>query len=850
MPRIFAAALLSACAAAAASTAPALEVKLTVKEPVGAERKAEPVSTGVCFRPGEVKDLGKLTLVTAAGQAVPAQFSPLVKLEDGSYQWALLDFQASVPAGGSAEFTVKDGAAAAPASPVTVAEAGGVYTVKNGPLEFVVDASRAEFELLGSLKVDGKETLKGAGREAMTCRDALDGNKLYRAGKPAKVEWDYKGPMRATLMLEGPYVDDAGAEWLGYRVRISCFAGSKLLRIEHCLRNSCAKEVRNVKVKDAYLRLGLADGAADTASTGKDFLAAGGLFAKHRLLSGYFSPGLHELAVKDKRLVLGVVPAYEGGYEPKLHKGYNNQDRDKGKDGNPGQPADYNPGDTGSWWLADCAYKIDEYWLAFGGPSAGSGQGGDETLAKALDSRLYALASCQYYSDTGALGFGPFGSLEDEVDTYKAWGWKDIEPRKADLLRGGWMKPMPGYHKASDLAHDETETDDAEGCLLMALRTGGRGYFDAGLAWAHYYANNFVWRMDFPYDAPRGKGKAMKLVGRDASDIISWGDSYNNGRTCGCHYYGAGAMDYYCITGEKELLLGSLDLARYARRNWEKKTPGKDTVGSWGTRGFGRQFMALVRIYEVTRDPDWKKVMDHAAALCIQDPVMIREDDWMAIHSGGSNGMEKTNVTKTLAKSERLQKYLADKGLKWDEKTSKVTSADGKSWDVYDMAGSWEQTYVQQGMERYWRITGSKEAGQYVVGFANFFNKMSWDPHCGQVGYRLWGVNFPEKGMCLGSQAGRWFPEHDTCPGPGAKHSGWYTTFGPDVACRAFNVSKDKKYLEQARTYWNRGSKWGYQVTKPSAPDDAAGKFAVHVPPKDDDILSTALMFHLVPRVK
>ena len=845
MLRMLTAAALSCMAV---STALALEVRLSVKEPVGAERRAEPVSTGVCFKPGEVKDLGKLALFDAGGQPVPAQFSPLVRLEDGSYQWALLDFQASVPAGGEAGFVIKEGAPAAPPSPVMTTEAGGVYTVKNGPLEFVVDASKPDFELLSSLKVDGKETLKGLGKEAMTCRDALDGNKSYRAGKPTKAEWDYRGPMRATLMLEGPYVDDAGAEWLGYRVRISCFAGSKRLRIEHCLRNSCAKEVRTVKVKDAWLRLGLADGAADAAGTAgaKDFLAAGTLFVKHRLLSGYFSPGLHDLSVKDKRLVLGVVPTYEGGFEPKLHRGYNNQEKSKD-----GKPADYNPGDTGSWWLIDCAYKIDEYWLGFAGPSTGSGQGGDEKLARGLDSRLYALAPCQYYSDCQALGFGPFGSLEDEAATYKKWGWKDVDAKKARLLSDGrWMKPQPDYHKASDLAHDETETDDAEGCLLMALRTGGRGYFDAGLAWAHYYANNFVWRMDFPYNAQRGKGRAMKLIGRDSSDIVSWGSSYNNGRTCGCHYYGAGAMDYFCITGEKELLLGSIDIANVARRNWEKKTPGKDTVGSWGTRGFGRQFMAAVRIYEITRAPEWKKLMDHMAQLCIQDPAMKREDDWMAIHSGGSNSMEKKHCDEVLKKSERLRKHMEEKGLKWDAGASKVTAADGRSWDVYDMAGSWEQTYVQQGMERYWRITGNKEAGAYVVGFANFFHQFSWDPHCQQVGYRLWGVHFPEKGMCLGSQAGRWFPEHDTCPGPGAKHNGWYTTFGPDVACRAYNVSKDKKYLEQAKVYWNRGSKWGYQVTKPSAPDDAVGKFATHVPPKDDDILATALMFHLVPRVE
>jgi hypothetical protein len=194
---------------------------------------------------------------------------------------------------------------------------------------------------------------------------------------------------------------------------------------------------------------------------------------------------------------------------------------------------------------------------------------------------------------------------------------------------------------------------------------------------------------------------------------------------------------------------------------------------------------------------------------------------------------------------------MEEKGLKWDEAACTVTDKDGKSWKVYDAAGSWEQTYVQQAMERYWRATGrqDKAAAEYVVKFANYFRKFAWNEHCQNVCYIVWGIHFPEKGMCL-SEDGRWDPAHDTCPGPGAKHNGWYTSFGPDVAVRAYEVSGDKKYLEQARSYWNRGSKYGYWTPKPCAPDDAVGKFATHVPPKDDQILSTALMFYTVPRLE
>jgi hypothetical protein len=768
----------------------AQEVTLRVVEPVGAVRAADPVSTGVCFKPGQVSDTAKLALFSADGKPVPAQFLPLVRLEDGSLQWVLADFQADVPANGNAGYVVKAGKSAAHVSPVVVSEKDGIYTLNNGPLKVVIDAASPVFDLIHSIAADGQGKISGLGADAMTCRDALDGNKVYHAGKPAKVGFDYRGPMRTTLMLEGPYVDAGGAEWLGYRVRVTVYAGRKLVRIEHELRNSCPTAERHVKVKDAHLRLGLA-GSADV-STGTSWLVADGVFVKHRLLSGYFTPALHELGVKDGRLTMAVVPVFEGGYDPKGHRGYNKQE----------EGAEYNRGDTGSWWLVDCAYKIDEYWLDLGG--------GDASLADALDNRLYALADSAYYSDCDALGFGRFGDVSDEESTYKKWGWGGIEEKKRDLLGNRWMKAMPEYHVASVLTHDDSETDDAEGCLLLALRTGGRGYWDAGLAWARLYCNYFVQRIDFDRSAKRAKGPNWKLAGRDNSDIVRWGNSYINSRTCGCHFYGAG----------------------------------------WGSRGFGRQFMAAVRWYQINRDEDSKKRMVHMAELALNDPSMIRQDGWIALHSGGSNSMEKKHVSDQIQKLPRLREFMDKNGISWDENTSTASNAKGDKWPVYDMAGSWEQTYVQQGMHRYWRATGDRKAAEYVVGFAEFFHKCAWNPHCEQVGYRLWGVNFPTKDYCLGSQAAMFMPEHDNCPAPGASHDGWYTRFGPDVAARAFDVSGDRKYLDQARVYWNRGSKRGYHTTGYSAPDDQVGRFAQHNPPKDDDMLATGLMFYLAPRMK
>lgn len=806
----------------------AQNVTLTVNEPVGVARTGEPVAAGVCFKAGEVTDASKLALADAAGKPVPAQFTPLVTLEDGSLQWVLVDFQADVAAGGSVAYTVKAGSPAAPARAVKVSEAGGVYTLDSGPVQVTINTSADVFSLIEKVVVDGKAAAAGAGARAMTCRDALDGNKLYHAGKPTKVEFDYRGPVRTTLMAEGPYVDDAGNEWLGYRVRVTVYAGSKLVRVEHSLRNSYAKAVRHVKVKDAHLRLGV-PGAVEGKTDG-DHLSAGPVFVKHRLLSGYFSPGLHELSSGDGVLTMAVVPLYEGQWDSRDHRGYN-----------PNEGGDYNKGDTGSWWLYDCAYKIDEYWLSFGG--------GDADLAKALDSKLYALAPGEYYSDCDALGFGRFGTLDDEAATYAKWGWSGIEEKKKVLLGNAWSRPRPEYHVAYVLSHADSETDDAEGMLLMALRTGLRGYWDAGLAWARFYANNFVQRVDYT-PAGRRDGVDWKFQGHDVH-IMTSHQSYANGRTCGCHFYGGGAMDYYVLTGEKSLLLGCEDLARYATGKWQEMTPGKSGVGTWGSRAFGRQLMAAVRWYQIVRDAESKKRAEHMVALALNDPFMVAEDGCMFINAPSSNSAHGVGqVTGTIKKLPRLAEYMQQKGLKWDPKASTMTDAKGNTWKVYDAAGTWEQTYVQQGIHRWWRMTRDEKAAEYIVGFANYFHRFAFDDHCQQVGYIAWGIHVPERGMCLGTQSGRWSPAHDKCPEPGATHSGWYTVFGPDVATRAYEVKADAKYLEQAKVYWNRGSKRGYQTTKYSAADDAVGTFATHDPPKDDSILSSALMFYTVPRAK
>ena len=89
------ASVLAACASAARfeSFALSADVKLTVEEPAGAARQAWPVTSGIPFAEGELKDPQAVALLGDDGKRGPLQTEVLARWPDGSIRWLLADFQ-------------------------------------------------------------------------------------------------------------------------------------------------------------------------------------------------------------------------------------------------------------------------------------------------------------------------------------------------------------------------------------------------------------------------------------------------------------------------------------------------------------------------------------------------------------------------------------------------------------------------------------------------------------------------------------------------------------------------------------------------------------------------------------
>jgi hypothetical protein len=801
-----------------------LEVAVTVKEPVGVARQAEPVSGGVPFKKGQVGRVSDLALCLKSGRVVPAQFTKLAGYEDGSVQWALVDFRAAVPANGTAEFVVRKGATPAWAG-VRVSETAETVTVNTGVLDFTV--SKTKFNLLESVKVNGAAATRAPIAKAVRVV-ALEGGE-FAAGAPEKVTWEYKGPERITLRVDGAYLNEKGQTFLSYTTRLTAWAGSSVLRIDHAVRNSDPKQAGDAKIKEATLSVPLAF-TAEEQGKGYDWVAGGdgrvGVLVVNRNSGGCF-PGestytrrpteaCYKQSLTEGRLEVALIPPADDAPDTKARKsilyGY-----DKA---------------GGFFALADCAHKNSQITLDFytGRREAAA----NAVREQALRTPLHALADPGWISETESIGSGHFGALADEIATYKTWGWKKWD----DPAKQPRAPAEPRAYVAKEGIHYVSEADSVEALTLMYIRTAERGFLDWARAWAEYGVTHYTYRTDgFTFSTARIPNSQVSW---GSPRKYGWGDS----RSEWCHYYAAGLFDYYCLTGEVGVLEGARDLVEQAVA-WSARRSRGSAIGYYGVRDFGREWLGILRQAQFTRDPVDRKVADGLAE------VAFTCSDWDPrgfVRWGGADYVVRLWL-KPAMQHPRLQAYLTEKGIAVSEK-GVVTDKNGASWTVCSDGGTWEQCSLQMAFERYYRLSGSQEAKARAVQMAKFGRDCQISKKCQQAFYYT-VMDFPEKGQVF--DIADWDDAHKNCPGPGAQHHGHYTLFFPDVFARAYSLTGDKEWLDAAQRAWNRGSKRGVRgetTTEQQAPDDEVFVFAQYLSSAEESALSTCRMFYEVPRAR
>ncbi|MGD8239074.1 MAG: hypothetical protein PVH68_11010, partial [Armatimonadota bacterium] len=226
------------------------DVPLTVEEPAGLARVAEPVTSGVCLPAGQYRP-GQEFSLQDADAAVPLQATPLVVDANGSLRWVLLDFQLDIGAGETKRLLLKpEQSGAKPPQTISVTDTADSISIDTGPLAFSVSRTKP-FGIFESARVRGAAALSGPG--SLTYVEGKTGER-YVAGAPEKTVFECRGPLRVTLRLDGAY-EGTGDCRLTYTTRITAWAGRTDVYVKHILANSNSERVYHANLRSAAITL-------------------------------------------------------------------------------------------------------------------------------------------------------------------------------------------------------------------------------------------------------------------------------------------------------------------------------------------------------------------------------------------------------------------------------------------------------------------------------------------------------------------------------------------------------------------------------------------------------------------
>jgi hypothetical protein len=146
----------------------AATIELSLVERAGVSRQGEPVTSGLPFPKGQLRDVARVRLLRD-GKEVPAQFRAAgLWRPDESIRWLLVDFQGDLAANQKQAYTLEYGeevsARARPAAAVRLEESAGAFAVDTGAARFVL--SKSTFDLFQEVRLaDGTVVVSKAGED-------------------------------------------------------------------------------------------------------------------------------------------------------------------------------------------------------------------------------------------------------------------------------------------------------------------------------------------------------------------------------------------------------------------------------------------------------------------------------------------------------------------------------------------------------------------------------------------------------------------------------------------------------------------------------------------------------------
>jgi hypothetical protein len=597
------------------------QVSLRVTEDQGLVRINQPVTSGVPLAEGQLWNPA-LARLLRDGQEVPLQASVLSRWPDGSIRWLLLDFQADLVAGETAEYVLEYGStvAASPYAGIVVEEDHDTVTVATGRLEVTFGK---QSQLIRGLKVDGvpweglqspKLVLQGSG-----------GLVISTSSAPYQLMVEEVGPERVVVLVKGELHEMEGGETLNfaYDMRFHFYRNATRVRIDPTITHLMGWEPRiavsHAKITDVSLSFpGWLRGsqAIFDIATAREQISSGQAASVallqtternyeiisdgRQIAAGDRAPGWAQFRQGDRSLTAGVRHFWEH-----FPKGIVlNEDGDL----------------RVQLWAASAdplimgggEAKRHEIYLDLSDQGAAAVAG--------LLHPLRAVASPSWYSSTH--GFGrPFLLIEDGhlplynpsiamYETFVEQGYVRLAQNRDRLGEYGWRNfgdwsttwdPDGWGNGEYDLAYVYFQQFARSGDLRYfdLAESAARHWMDVDLVWAAY---NDVWV---------GCGHSHSASHR----------SYAGEH----HTWNQGLLDYYHLTGDRRSLEAALAVgdffAHLALVKPDRHRPRifQNQQRDVGTRSAGWALVALVAAYESTCDPYYLKAAEAVVEILAEE---------------------------------------------------------------------------------------------------------------------------------------------------------------------------------------------------------------------------------------
>jgi hypothetical protein len=209
-------------------------IPITISERAGIDRINEPVSMGIPFPRGIIKNVSSLALEDENGEKIVLQAEELATWPDGSLKWALLDFQISLKADSVKVLVLKENSHINENDNIRemlIEQNKNAFLVNTGAASFFL--SKSHFKPFERVVINGVDVVQGE-----QCRTIItDESGLEYKPVISKIVIEKSGVVRSTVRIDGSFVSNKKYELVNFFSRINFFRNSGLARVEFTILN-------------------------------------------------------------------------------------------------------------------------------------------------------------------------------------------------------------------------------------------------------------------------------------------------------------------------------------------------------------------------------------------------------------------------------------------------------------------------------------------------------------------------------------------------------------------------------------------------------------------------------------